>query len=47
MPVALLWLSVVGVELVALGVQFDSCVTLRAPVLRLIVYMDIDIELVQ
>ena len=43
----MLYFSVVGLELIALGVHFDSFGSLCAPVLGLIVSLGIDVELVQ
>ena len=36
-----------GVELLALGMHFDNCGSLRAPVLGLLIYLGIDVELGQ
>ena len=47
MPGAFLCLAVVGVELVALWVHFDSCGSLRAPVPVQPVSLVVDVELVQ
>ena len=40
-------MEVLGVELVALGINFDNCGTLCAPVPVLIVSLGIGVELVQ
>ena len=44
---ALLCLAVVGVDLMALGVHFEIFGSLRAPVMGLLVSLDIDVELGQ
>ena len=43
----LLYLVVLGVYLLTLGVQFDNCVSLCAPVLFLLVSLVTDVELGQ
>ena len=47
MPGAFLFLEVVGAELVALGMQFENCGSLCAPVPGILISLGIDVELKQ
>ena len=47
MIVALLYLEVVGVESIALKINFDIFVSLYSPVPGLLFYLVIDVELMQ